>query len=95
MILARSDIQSVGDLKGKTVAAEPGSLDMIHLSLALESAGLTKDDITLRPLPQNEMVQAFTLGQIDAAVTYPPTSIELLSNDNIDPIFDTVAYPER
>ena len=45
-LIAKSDIKSVKDLKGKNVAIELGGSDHLFLLKCLENAGLTTKDVT-------------------------------------------------
>ncbi|MGW0805522.1 ABC transporter substrate-binding protein [Nonomuraea sp. NPDC002799] len=79
-IIAKSGIASVADLKGRTVAAEQGTVDHYLLLLALREAGLTQADITFKPLPTDAAAAAFKAGQVDAAGVFAPfttTALEL------------------
>ncbi|WP_188187351.1 ABC transporter substrate-binding protein [Nonomuraea sp. SYSU D8015] len=79
-IIARPGITSVAQLKGKTVAAEQGTVDHYLLLLALRKAGLTQDDITFKPLPTDAAAAAFKAGQVDAVGVFAPfttTALEL------------------
>jgi NitT/TauT family transport system substrate-binding protein len=79
-IIARPGIGSVADLKGRTVAAEQGTVDHYLLLLALRKAGLTADDITFKPLPTDAAAAAFKAGQVDAVGVFAPfttTALEL------------------
>ncbi|MFG1706828.1 ABC transporter substrate-binding protein [Nonomuraea sp. M3C6] len=79
-IIARSGISSVAGLKGKTVAAEQGTVDHYLLLLALRKAGLTQADITFKPLPTDAAAAAFKAGQVDAVGAFAPfttTALEL------------------
>jgi len=78
VILARTSIEDIGQLKGRRVAAEPDSLDLVLLARALASKGLKLEDIQFIPLPQLEIPEAFRKREIDAAATYPPTSFALV-----------------
>jgi sulfonate transport system substrate-binding protein len=61
-----SPIKSLADLKGKRVAATPGTDPDIFLLRALASVGLTGNDITLVPLQHPLGRQALMAGQVDA-----------------------------
>lgn len=65
-------IETVQDLKGKSVAASVGSSSHYHLLRALEQAGLSQTDITLVNLSPANMPAAYSAGQIDAAFTWEP-----------------------
>lgn len=92
MLLAKPEIKSVAQLRGKRVAAEPGSVDILALYLALKSAGLSYSDINFVPLAQAEIQEAYKAGSIDAAESYPPASSEL-EKMGARKIFDTSKVP--
>jgi sulfonate transport system substrate-binding protein len=65
-----SGITSLADLKGKKIAVnEAGTGEYLAL-LALEKAGLTKEDVTLVNLAPPEAAAAFGSGQVDAWATW-------------------------
>ena len=67
-LVTRADtpIHGVADLKGKRVAATPGTDPGIFLLRALATAGLTKADITLVPLQHQDGRLALDRGSVDA-----------------------------
>jgi len=71
-ILAGSDINSVADLKGKSVAYEEGTTSDILLNYALAANGMTIDDITRVPMPAADAGSALIAGRVPVAVTYEP-----------------------
>lgn len=71
-IIARPGIDSVADLKGKTVAAEQGTVDHYLLLLALQQAGLSEKDITFSPLPTDAAAAAFVAKRVDAVGVFAP-----------------------
>src|SRR5215813_12898006 len=71
-IIARPGIATVADLKGRTVAAEQGTVDHYLLLLALERAGLSEKDITFRPLLTDAAAAAFVAGKVDAVGVFAP-----------------------
>jgi NitT/TauT family transport system substrate-binding protein len=71
-IIAKAGIGSVADLKGKTVAAEQGTVDHYLLLLALARAGLSEKDITFRPLLTDAAAAAFVAGKVDAVGVFAP-----------------------
>lgn len=77
MVLAGEGIPDVGHLLHKRVALEPGTLTIFILSRALEKNGLTLDSVTLVPMPQTELPERWKTKAFDAAVCYPPVSVEL------------------
>jgi NitT/TauT family transport system substrate-binding protein len=71
-ILATKDIQSIADLKGKSVAVLRGSLQQFYLAILLKEAGLSEADIEVVDLPSDDAAEAFMMQEVDAAVTYEP-----------------------
>lgn len=72
-MVVRSDIASIKDLKGKTVAASaPGTSPYFALAWFLKKNGLTPKDVRIVNLEPGPAAQAFIAGQNDAAMTYEP-----------------------
>ena len=71
-ILATKDIQSMADLKGKSVAVLRGSLQQFYLAILLKQVGLSEADIEIVDLPADTSAEAFMMKEVDAAVTYEP-----------------------
>src|SRR5699024_9970224 len=75
--MADSDIESLGDLKGKKVSVgAPGSGTELNVRALLESNGITYDDIDARRLNFNETADALRDSDIEAGCwsVGPPTS---------------------
>lgn len=72
-IVARSDIKTVADLKGKSVAASaPGTSPYFMLAWVLNANKMKMRDVKVVNLEPGPAAQAFLAGQNDAAVTYEP-----------------------
>jgi NitT/TauT family transport system substrate-binding protein len=72
-MVARNDIASIKDVKGKKVAASaPGTAPYFTLSWFLKKNGLSVKDVSLVTLEPAAAAQAFIAGQNDAAMTYEP-----------------------
>jgi sulfonate transport system substrate-binding protein len=82
---ADSPIHAVGDLKGKRVAATPGTDPGIFLLRALAGAGLTRADITLVPLQHQDGRLALDRGDVDAWAGLDPfmAIAEVQSHDRL------------
>ena len=78
-VVANTDkgISTVADLKGKTIGVSSGTSAEIILNLALESAGLTQDDVTLVEMDANGMVSAMVSGGVDACATWSPSTMTI------------------
>lgn len=99
-VVAQAGIESVEDLKGKTVAYPEGTSGDMILTLALQEAGMTKDDIDAVAMEPAAIVAALSSKQVDGAgFWYPalatveqqvPDLVTLAENQDFE---DTVAFP--
>lgn len=72
-IAVRADVESVEDLRGKTIAASaPGTAPYFFLAWILHENGMTMNDVRIVNLEPGPAAQAFVAGQNDAAMTYEP-----------------------
>ncbi|WP_084594100.1 ABC transporter substrate-binding protein [Arhodomonas aquaeolei] len=94
VILARPPVSAVRDLRGRDVAVEPGSVNLLVLASALEKAGVPASDVRLAPMPQSAMPDALADGEVSAAVTYPPFSDRMERLPEVRRIFDTTESPD-
>ena len=94
MIVASNDITHLDQLAGKRLALEPVSANVLVLAAALAESGLQLEQLELLPLPQGEMAAAMAKGRVDAAITYPPISIELEALTGFSRLFDTTQAPD-
>ena len=77
MLVVRPDILSLPILKGKRIAVERGTYASLLLDKALDLAGLRRVDIRVVHLAVGDQAAAWRKGDIDAAVTYAPYSVQL------------------
>lgn len=99
-VIAQAGIESLEDLKGKKVAVPEGTSGDMILNLALESVGLTIDDVEKVAMDPGTVVAAFASKQVDAAGIWFPliSTIEqqvpdlniLAENDDFS---ETVSFP--
>ncbi len=71
-ILAGAGVQTIADLKGKSIAYEEGSTSDLLLNYALAQNGMSLADISPAPMPAADAGSALIAGQVQAAVTYEP-----------------------
>lgn len=93
-VIAQPDITSMADLEGARVGVPEGTSGDLLLSLALEDAGMSRDDVQIVPMDPSAVVSSFSSGQIDAAgIWYPlvdnikesvPDLVELADNEQLD-----------
>ncbi|MEB3826159.1 aliphatic sulfonate ABC transporter substrate-binding protein [Phormidium sp. CCY1219] len=91
-IIVSEGINSVGELKGKTVAAEESTVYFL-LRLALEKAGLTLEDIEFQPLEAGASAAAFVAGQVDAVSVYAPFTSKATQRSGSKVIFSSKDVP--
>jgi NitT/TauT family transport system substrate-binding protein len=94
-LIAQPGIGSIAALKGKKVGVPEGTSGDMIVRLALQSAGLTIDDVQKVAMDASTVVTAFGSGQIDAAgIWYPligtikkrvPDLAELSKNEDFYP----------
>ncbi|GAA4705616.1 aliphatic sulfonate ABC transporter substrate-binding protein [Nocardioides conyzicola] len=72
-VIAQPGIDSIEDLKGKKVAVPEGTSGDMILGLALDAAGMSRDDVDIVPMDPPTIVSAFSAGKVDAAGTFYPS----------------------
>ncbi len=93
VIIAKSSVKNGAALRGKKIGVELGSLGTYVLARGLEKFGLTLADVQLISMDQISMEEAINNGSLDAIVTYPPKSINIISQGKATKIFDTAEIP--
>ncbi len=72
-VVAKSENQSVTDLKGKHVALDTtGGASIFYFNYLLSQNGMTMDDIIAENMTSGDAGAAFIGGSVDAAVTWEP-----------------------
>jgi NitT/TauT family transport system substrate-binding protein len=99
-VVAQPGINSIEDLRGRTVAVPEGTSGDMILTLALQKAGMTKADVKLVAMEPAAIITALSSKQVDAAgIWYPalatvkqrvPDLVELATNQDFE---ETVAFP--
>ncbi|HEX5691495.1 MAG TPA: ABC transporter substrate-binding protein, partial [Roseiflexaceae bacterium] len=75
-LVAKPEIPTINDLRGKTIAYSEGSVGEYFLYYALSLAGLTPQDVTLAPQPEvADAVTVYTEGRADAVSAWEPDVI--------------------
>ncbi len=74
MIVAKPGINTVAQLKGKTVGVEVGFVDHLLLLHALKAANLKESDVKLKNVKTDETPQALKSGDVDAVGCWQPSS---------------------
>src|SRR5215471_6393718 len=92
-IIVDKSINSIKDLKGKQVAAEPGVVDHFLLLQGLASQGMTQSDIKFSGLPTADAAAAFSSGRFDAVGVFAPFTLQALKRPGSKVLFDSRKYP--
>ena len=78
VVVGRSGMRSMRDLKGKSVAVESSALGAFVLSRALAVNGMQASDVNVVHMETNEQPDAFEKGLVDGAVTFDPYRAQFL-----------------
>lgn len=79
VIIAKPGINSIQELKGKTIATEKGLVDHLLLSTALDDAKVSLKDVKLVNTMTNELPQVFATADIDAIAVWQPVANQALA----------------
>ena len=71
-ILVKSDVQSIADLKGKTVYLSRGNPSHFLLRYFTKQAGLASSDVTISNMTADQVGAAFIAGKLDYGVSWEP-----------------------
>ena len=71
-LLARPDLRSLEALRGRRVALEESGVSAYVLGRALESAGMSAQDIQVVWTPVEQQLRAYREGAVDAVVAFEP-----------------------
>lgn len=92
VLIAKPDIKSISELRGRRVGVETTALGAYMLSRALQSTSLTSNDISVIYLPVDEHEAAYAKNRVDAVVTFDPTRSKLLATGAVT-LFDSSQIP--
>jgi NitT/TauT family transport system substrate-binding protein len=92
-IVARREIATVADLKGKRVGVEVSAITHFVLLAALNRAGLKETDVQLVNLSVPEAADAFAHGKLDAATLWDPHLSREASAPGAHKIFTSKEIP--
>jgi NitT/TauT family transport system substrate-binding protein len=95
-VVLGKNINSLEEIKGKKIGVETGTLGMYILGRALQKSGIKLNEITIVPMDQTQMGHAIEDGNIDLAISYPPTSVNIMKNtDNVKVVFSSADIPNE
>ena len=93
VLIGATEFNSVAQLKGKRVGVEVSSLGIYVLHRALSKHGMTLDDVELVNTKQERALNELNAKNIDAVVTYPPFSVEILKSKGYEKLFTSAEIP--
>ena len=92
VVLARPDIRSLKDLRGKRIALEQSAVGNVVLHYLLERMEADRASLQLVDLPPDRHLAAWQAGEIDAAISYEPFASHLV-RAGAQRIFDSRHFP--
>ncbi len=92
-IIVTAEIDTLEDLVGKQVAVEEGVVDDFLLTLGLEDAGFSREDVEIVPLETGAAAAAFAAGQVDAVGAFPPFWLTALEREGSKELFSSADFP--
>ena len=92
-IIVAEEINTIEDLKGKKVAVEAGVVDDFLLTLALQEAGMSRDDVEIVDLETGAAAAAFASGQTDAVGAFPPFWLTALKREGSKELVSSKDFP--
>ena len=92
-IVAAPGINSVKDLKGKTIATNIGTMNRMLLLTALEQAGLSESDVNITNMSEGDATAALVGGSIDAASIFDPQMSKAAKESGGKVIFSSKDLP--
>jgi NitT/TauT family transport system substrate-binding protein len=92
--VARPEITSLQDLRGKRIGVETGAIGALMLDALLTAGDLSAADVQMIDMPVNEHANAYRKGIVDAVVTFEPARTALLGQ-GARVLFDSSRIPGR
>lgn len=77
MTTPESKITKLEDIKGKTFGCTAGTTSELFMLLAIQRAGLQKEDVNIVNMDASGLVAAFVSGQVDGISTFAPYTDEI------------------
>lgn len=95
VIIANKEYPDLRSLKGKTIGAELSSLGIFVLQRSLNKVSMELSDVKLSNVEQLYGEQQLINGKIDAFVSYPPTSVNILKHRQFHTVFSSAEIPNE
>jgi ABC-type nitrate/sulfonate/bicarbonate transport system substrate-binding protein len=88
VVLADGPIKTPQDLKGKRIGTQYPSFSGVWFALDwLNKRGVTKDDVTVVPVPEAQLEQVLRQGGVEAIIAYSPLDIQLRRKGGFKQLF--------
>jgi NitT/TauT family transport system substrate-binding protein len=94
-ILASHSLNNIQDLKGKKIGVEAGSLSTYLVNRALEINDIDNSEVVIIPMELHMLPRALKSGKVDAITSYPPISIAIKKQLEVNVIFDSSLIPQK
>jgi NitT/TauT family transport system substrate-binding protein len=94
VVVAKRAITSIADLAGARIAVD-GALGLFLLSRTLSRGEMTLDDVTVKWVSQPDMPALAWSNRIDAAITFPPVSTELIYDLGYTTLYSSAYIPRE
>ena len=78
-----SEIRSLADLPGKTIAAPFGSTTHFSLLSALKQEGISAEDVQILDMQPQDMLTAWQYGDIDGGFVWQPTLARMMDDEAV------------
>lgn len=95
MMIADKSIKTIKDLKGKSVATEPGTISHAFLMLALNDAGMKSKDIRFYGATLQDASKKFVDKKVDAIASFPPHSRPATNDPRSHVLTTSAKYPGK
>ncbi len=92
-LITGQSINSVQELKGKTIAVEKGWVSHFFLLYLLQLHGLSSKDVIIKNMRGSDIGSAVIAGQVDAGVIWEPWLSKILELSNAKVLADTTTMP--
>lgn len=92
-VVVAEGIDTIADLTGKTVVLEEGVVGDFLLTLALEEAGKSRDDVEIKNLETGAAATAFAAGQADVFAGWVPFWETALSREGSKEVTSSANFP--
>ena len=93
-VVARPEVKTLAELRGRRVALEHMSLGLYMLGRALEEVGLRPEDVQRVPTRLDSHLEVYQRGAVDAVVTFEPNCQQLV-DAGAHVLFDSSRIPEE